>query len=128
MAYERHEWVCGEKITAELMNNLEGGVEEALSNSGGGGAFYIEATGTPPNFTGDKTFAELLQAIDDGRPCFIRWDASQGHGQQIMVYSLAQYTRSGSAPSASFSSSLSASGRSTIETLKMSENGAITII
>lgn len=25
MAYERHEWECGETITAELLNNLEGG-------------------------------------------------------------------------------------------------------
>lgn len=25
MAYERHEWVCGETITADKLNNLEGG-------------------------------------------------------------------------------------------------------
>lgn len=30
MAYEKHEWTCGETITADLLNNLEGGVEQAL--------------------------------------------------------------------------------------------------
>ena len=30
MAYTKHEWECGETITAEKLNNLEGGVEEAL--------------------------------------------------------------------------------------------------
>lgn len=27
MAYEKHTWVCGETITAELLNAIEGGVE-----------------------------------------------------------------------------------------------------
>lgn len=27
MAYEKHTWECGETITAEALNNLEGGVE-----------------------------------------------------------------------------------------------------
>ena len=30
MAYERHEWQCGETVTADKMNNLEDGIEEAL--------------------------------------------------------------------------------------------------
>lgn len=29
MAYEKHTWECGETITAELLNALEGGVEQA---------------------------------------------------------------------------------------------------
>lgn len=49
MAYERHEWVCGEKITAELMNNLEGGVEEALA--GGSGDCGYECTETVTTLT-----------------------------------------------------------------------------
>lgn len=36
MAYVEHEWVNGETITAEKMNNIEEGIVEA-SQSGGGG-------------------------------------------------------------------------------------------
>ena len=31
MSYKRHTWECGETITAELMNNLEGGQRKLLS-------------------------------------------------------------------------------------------------
>ena len=124
MAYTPKTWVCGEKITADGLNNIEEGIQEALASSGGGGAFYIEATGTMPNLTADKTFAELLQAIDDGCACFIRWDASQGLGQQVMIYSLVQYSRNSSAPDAYFTHADSNS----IGTLKMLESGAITSV
>lgn len=33
MAYEKHTWECGESITADLMNNIEDGIEEALEAS-----------------------------------------------------------------------------------------------
>lgn len=39
MAYEKHNWVCGETITADLLNNLEGGVEEALECCGSGAGY-----------------------------------------------------------------------------------------
>ena len=35
MAYEPKTWVCGETITAELLNNIEDGIEEALACCGG---------------------------------------------------------------------------------------------
>lgn len=35
MAYEKHSWSCGENITADKMNNLENGIEEALDCCGG---------------------------------------------------------------------------------------------
>lgn len=28
MAYEKHEWVCGETITAEALNHMEDGIAE----------------------------------------------------------------------------------------------------
>lgn len=34
--YEPHAWECGETITADAMNNLETGVQEALASGGGG--------------------------------------------------------------------------------------------
>ena len=37
MSYSEYTWQTGETITAEKLNNLEGGVQEALAGSGGGG-------------------------------------------------------------------------------------------
>lgn len=37
MAYAKHTWDCDELITADKLNNIEEGVEEAISGSGGGG-------------------------------------------------------------------------------------------
>lgn len=31
MAYERHEWQCGESITAEKLNHMEEGIADAGS-------------------------------------------------------------------------------------------------
>lgn len=40
MAYEKHEWVNNETITASKLNNIEDGIEEA-AQSGGGGVAWI---------------------------------------------------------------------------------------
>lgn len=37
MAYERHNWVCEDNISADRLNNIEDGIEEALDCCGGGG-------------------------------------------------------------------------------------------
>ena len=34
MAYTRHEWECGEVVTAEMLNNIEEGIEQALAGGG----------------------------------------------------------------------------------------------
>lgn len=36
MAYEKHEWVNNETITASKLNNIEDGIEEAAQSGGGG--------------------------------------------------------------------------------------------
>jgi len=36
MAYEKHEWQDGELITSSSLNNLEDGVETAITTSSGG--------------------------------------------------------------------------------------------
>lgn len=41
MAYEPHEWVAGETVTASKLNHLEQGVAE-----GGGGTYIVECTVT----------------------------------------------------------------------------------
>lgn len=132
MSYEPKVWECDELITDDALNHIEGGIgtlstalETLISNSG---MFIIEATGTAPNFTSDKTYDELLQAIEDNRPCYIRWDASQGMGQQIRLYALVQYTRSGTGRASIFTHAAKISGNLAVETMMMSEDGSIRIV
>lgn len=42
MTYTRHTWVCGETITAELLNNIEDGIEEALACCGGSDTMTVQ--------------------------------------------------------------------------------------
>lgn len=35
MSYEKKTWVCGETITADGLNNIENGIQEALECCGG---------------------------------------------------------------------------------------------
>ena len=35
MSYTKTEWACGDTITADKMNNIENGIEEALACCGG---------------------------------------------------------------------------------------------
>lgn len=44
MAYEPKEWVCGETITADGLNNLEEGIQEALECCGGGAGYECSTT------------------------------------------------------------------------------------
>lgn len=37
MSYTKHTWECGETITADKMNNLENGIDEALDCCGSSG-------------------------------------------------------------------------------------------
>lgn len=70
MAYERHNWLCGEKITAELLNNIEDGIEEALACCGGGGTEPETITvymgeGVYGCFNGNKSDLHTPQEVID---------------------------------------------------------------
>lgn len=79
MAYERHNWQCGETVTAELLNNIEDGIAEALDCCSGGGSnvatFEFGAYTSEQN---DYAFAlsgiplwaspqEIFSALDKGK-------------------------------------------------------------
>lgn len=85
MAYERHNWACGETITEAKLNNIEEGIEQALECCGGGGSnvftITFSTTSRPntsqgrhavnmENLTADKTFNELLEAYQQGVPIY----------------------------------------------------------
>ena len=69
MSYEKTTWETGDTITAEKLNNLEGGVERAQPNV----EFFIihvtEAVDEQFNkhFTADKTFSEIVAAANAGK-------------------------------------------------------------
>lgn len=67
MAYTPKQWVCGEKITADGLNNIEEGVQEALV---GGGASIPKVNitityGATTTATIDKTYDELIALCGD---------------------------------------------------------------
>lgn len=74
MAYTRKTWECGDVVTAEALNNLEGGVAEALECCGsGGGSDTLEVTFTWDENVGEgewvcnHTYAEILSALQNGQ-------------------------------------------------------------
>lgn len=64
MAYEKNTWNDGDVITAELLNHIEDGIENA---GGSGGGFVVTVTGEEGSYTADKTLAEITTAIRNGQ-------------------------------------------------------------
>ena len=70
MAYEMHEWVCNEPITADKLNHMEQGIVEAQNDESSGGDVLIirqdtEAS-TPTRIVFDKTWQEAFDALKNG--------------------------------------------------------------
>lgn len=74
MAYEKHEWVNNETITASKLNNIEDGIEEA-AQSGGGGALIVNSSYNDDenNYILDKTAQEIYDALLAGTPAYIKY-------------------------------------------------------
>ena len=82
MAYNKYTWKSGDVISSARLNNIEDGIEEAMSS--GGGVMIINVTeneedsgdtplllgaelSTPVSYKADKTYEEIKAAIDDGQ-------------------------------------------------------------
>lgn len=70
MSYEKTNWQVGDTITAEKLNNIEGGIkanEEAISQ---GGTSLMTVTYTYDSetalYTTQATFGEVLEAFENG--------------------------------------------------------------
>lgn len=91
MAYERHNWACGETITEAKMNNIEDGIEEALECCGGGGDFSplivdidihpSMATCPSPISSANKTFNEIAEAWLSGKRVLFKYDPNDAKGE-----------------------------------------------
>lgn len=66
MAYEKQEWKCGDTLTADKLNHMEQGIEDA-SQSGGGSEIVNATMATDENncfvITLDKTASELYDIV-----------------------------------------------------------------
>ena len=69
MAYTKQTWIDGEVITAEKLNHIEDGLE----NAGGGGAFVVNVAydQNARTATADKTAAEIYNAAQSGLVNFV---------------------------------------------------------
>lgn len=65
MAYTPREWSCGDKITADSLNNIEDGIQEALECCGSGSEPLIVRGELDPNletYRLDHTWQEIYDA------------------------------------------------------------------
>ncbi len=59
MAYTKTNWKDGDVISAEKMNKIEQGIEDAGASGGGNNVFVVDF--------GTATFNEMYQAVQDGK-------------------------------------------------------------
>lgn len=95
MSYEKKTWETGEVITADGLNNLEEGVQEALDCCGGAEQPIfvvnvtnpIEGEGDP---TSDKTYAEIYEAYEAEKLiiCRVHSQVMPGPGGPVVLKEL----------------------------------------
>ncbi len=69
MAYEMHEWVCNEPITADKLNHMEQGIVEAQNDESSSDVLIIrqdEEASTSSRTVYDKTWQEVFDALKVG--------------------------------------------------------------
>lgn len=66
MAYDKQTWVNGETITQEKLNHMEDGIAEANGKSTSANILIVTFTGGSGSFYCDKTYEEILNAINNG--------------------------------------------------------------
>lgn len=71
MAYEPKTWACGDTITADALNHLERGVEEA-AQGGGIDVMTVNVSVAPGgNHTADKTYSDLESLRTNNKPLVV---------------------------------------------------------
>lgn len=86
MAYEKQNWECGQVITADKLNHMEDGIENAGGECGGK-IFQIVGQGTCDGisyYEFDFTYQDVLEAVADGIPC---WSHLINGGYALIIYS-----------------------------------------
>ena len=77
MSYEKTIWEIGDTITAEKLNNIEGGIDEVFENE----IFVIRVSYNIINETAtvDKTFSEIVSAVNNNKTIVgFKYDINNG--------------------------------------------------
>ena len=82
MSYNKTTWANGDVITAEKLNNIESGVEEANS------PLVVNFTWDSEEQVGrtDKTFGEIRTALENGRLVGIKNMTDDSNGLSVSFY------------------------------------------
>ena len=75
MSYTKHTWSGEESITNAKMNNIEGGIEEAMQSGGGSDVVLIYYPNSEVGFQTTGDFATCLAKLQQGIP-FIAYDCA----------------------------------------------------
>lgn len=88
MAYVKQNWECGETITADKLNHMEDGIENA---GGSASVAVVHITGNDPSqLSADMTCDEMVAVIENGGMLFAEMD---GAYYPLIGYSSSQATR-----------------------------------
>lgn len=71
MSYNKYTWKSGDVISSARLNNIEDGIEEAMSS--GGGVMIVNVTKGNETYTADKTYEEIEAAIDGGQTVIVKY-------------------------------------------------------
>ena len=87
MSYTKTTWQNGDTITAEKLNNMEDGIESAISGSsgsGGGGAMAVIATPLGNDeYEIDASYNDLKEALEYDLYTYIVFYSSSGYDEEI---------------------------------------------
>lgn len=64
MAFEPKTWVCGDTITAQELNRMEQGIEDASQDGGGSSSFIVHGTVSDENITVAENVEDIVNAIE----------------------------------------------------------------
>ena len=81
--YAPNTWATGDVITANKLNNMEQGIEEALSSSPSDNNIFIIEISTGDNVTINKTYAQILEAKTEGKILVPIFHTSNGAGYNV---------------------------------------------
>ena len=65
--YEKQTWKTGDVITESKLNHMEDGIAD--SGGSGGGIMYVQISETETEYTLDKTWNEIMNAVNNGMYC-----------------------------------------------------------
>lgn len=87
MAYVKQNWQCEDLITADKLNHMEDGIENAGSSAS---VAVVHITGEDPSYSADMTCEEMIAVIENGGMLFAEM---YGAYYPLIGYSSSQATR-----------------------------------